>query len=245
MNDKWRQTVKPFIKALVFASSITTPITAQAESITLNLYALGIRAGTIQINGAENSKSYALNGVLTSSVLLKLIRDIGFNGTASGKVRNGRYQSKKYSGRARTGSSSSVVQMHWNGSTPVLDTYKPGREKRSYDINPSKQKGTVDLLTGAYSTFTARPIDKLCDTTQHMFDGRRRTLIKLDKARISGKIATCTGVYKRVAGFSPGKMQKRVNFPFTMRYEQQNDGLYHFKDFTADATFGKIRAIRK
>jgi hypothetical protein len=245
MNNRWRQTLRPFIKALVFASSITTPIAAQAETLTINLYALGIRAGTIQISGTENSKSYTLNGVLTSSVLLKLIKDIGFNGTASGKVHNGRYQSKKYIGRARTGSRSSVVQMRWNGSTPVLESYKPGRAKRSYDINPSKQTGTVDLLTGAYSTFIARPIDKLCDTTQHMFDGRRRTLIELDKAQVSGKIATCTGLYKRVAGFSQKNMQKRVNFPFSMRYEQQNDGLYHFKDFTADATFGKIRAIRK
>ena len=237
--------MKPFIHTLAVVGSMTVPLTAQAEAITLNLYALGIRAGTISINGAEKGSSYAINGAVTPSAILKLVKDIGFNGTASGSIRNEDYQSKKYAGHLRTGKRNSIVKMHWKGRTPVVDSYQPAREKRNYDIAPSKQAGVIDLLTAGYATFRSRPADKLCNTTYKMFDGRRRSEINLNKPAISGKTATCTGNYKRIAGFSPHDMQKRVNFPFTMHYVQQDDGTYRFKDFTADATFGKIRAVRK
>ncbi|MBL4751964.1 MAG: hypothetical protein JKX71_15545 [Amylibacter sp.] len=237
--------MKTLLTTLTTVGSLCLPISAQAEAITLNLYAIGIRAGTIRINGAEKGNAYALNGIVTPSALLRLIKDIGFNGTASGRIKNGQYQTRKYAGNVRTGNGSSTVKMHWRRRAPVVDSYKPGREKRDYDISPSKQVGTVDLLTAAYATFVSRPLDKLCNTTHKMFDGRRRTQIRLNAPKISGKTATCSGAYQRVAGFSAHDMQKRVNFPFTMRYVLQDDGMYHFKDFTADATFGKIRAIRK
>ena len=135
--------------------------------------------------------------------------------------------------------------MHWNGKKPVVDKYQPAREKRSYDIVPAKQTGTMDLLTAAYSTFKTTSADSLCNTVHDMFDGRRRSKLILAKPKISGKTATCAGTYKRVAGFSPSQMQKKVNFPFSLRYEQMDDGNYRFMEFTANATFGKIRATRK
>jgi hypothetical protein len=237
--------MKPIIQTFALMGSLAMPLAVNAEVITLNLYAIGIKAGTISINSAENGRSYALRGAVTPTRLLKMIKDIGFNGTASGVVKDGTYQTRKYAGIVRTGNGSSNVKMRWRGRTPILDSYKPGREKRSYDIIPSKQVGTIDLLTAAYATFTSRPADKLCNATHKMFDGRRRSQITLGTPKISGKTATCSGTYKRVAGFSPSDMQKRVNFPFTIRYVQQDDGTYRFQDFTADATFGKIRAVRR
>ena len=241
----WSKRMKSLLHTLTLAGCIALPVSAQAEIITLKLYAIGIKAGTISINATEKGNSYAVNGRVTPSALLKLIKEIGFTGSASGRVKNGVYQSKKYAGHLNTGNRQSIVKMHWKGRTPVVDSYQPSREKRPYDIAPSKQVGTKDLLTAGYATFKSRPIDKLCNTTHDMFDGRRRSKITLGKPVIKGSIATCAGSYKRIAGFSPHDMQKRVNFPFTIHYVQQNDGTYRFNDFSADATFGKIRAIRK
>jgi hypothetical protein len=155
------------------------------------------------------------------------------------------FYSKKYLGNARTGSRNSKVKMHWSSKRPVVDTYTPTREKRNYDITPSKQGGTMDLLTAAYVTFKTVAAKDLCNVTHKMFDGRRRSQLSLGKPKVSGKIATCSGNYKRIAGFSPHQLKKGVNFPFTMYYEQQDDGNYRFKVFTSAATFGKIRAVRK
>lgn len=241
----WSKRMKSLLHTLILVGSIAMPVSAQAEIITIKLYAIGIKAGTISINATENGQYYAVNGRVTPSALLKVIKEIGFTGSASGKVDNGIYQSKKYAGHLNTGNRQSIVKMHWKGRIPFVDNYQPERARRPYDIVPSKQIGTKDLLTAGYATFKSRSIDKLCNTTHDMFDGRRRSKITLGKPVVKGSIATCTGNYKRIAGFSPNDMQKRVNFPFTIHYVQQNDGTYRFNDFSADATFGKIRAIRK
>jgi len=237
--------MKHILSALALTGSLAIPATGQAENITMNLYAIGIKAGSITVNGAEKGNAYALRGLVAPSFLLKLVKEIGFSGSAYGTVRNDQYQSRRYAGNIINGKQRSEVRMHWRGRTPVLDSYKPGREKRSYDINPSRQVGVVDLLTAAYATFKSRRIENLCNATHKMFDGRRRSQISLGAPEVSGKTATCAGKYTRVAGFSPNEMQKRVNFPFVMYYELQDDGMYRFKEFIADATFGKIKAYRR
>jgi hypothetical protein len=237
--------MKPIMQTLAIVTGLTIPIAAHAEKITLNLYAYGIRAGTISVNGAQSDTAYSVNGLITPSFLLKTFKDVGYSGKATGRISKAAFQSRTYAGNARTGSRNSIVKMHWKGNRPVVDRYSPERERRDYDISPSKQSGTKDLLTAAYLTFKAADAEHLCNATHKMFDGRRRTLITLGTPKITGKTATCTGSYKRVAGFSAHQMTKGVNFPFTMYYEQQDDGTYRFKEFTSAATFGKIRAVRR
>ncbi len=237
--------MKSIAQTLCLVTAITLPVSAQAENITLKLYAYGLKAGTISINGAENTAAYSVKGLLSPSRLLKTFKDVGYTGSAAGTIRKGAYFTRRYSGHARTGSRNSIVKMHWKGASPIVDRYSPERERRDYDITPSKQTGTKDLLTAAYITFKTVTRDDLCNITHDMFDGRRRSQISLNAPKISGDIAICTGSYKRIAGFSAHQMQKGVNFPFTMRYERQNDGTYRFQEFTSEATFGKIRAIRK
>lgn len=237
--------MKPFLYTLALAGSMAMPLSVQAENIKLKFYAFGIRAGTITVNGTETRNSYSLKGAVSPTLLLRKFKNVGFNGYASGRTKNGEFYSERYAGNARTGSHNSTVKIRWSGKTPIVEKYAPQRVKRPYDINPSAQANTKDLLTSAYAVFKTVSADKLCNVTHKMFDGRRRTQINLGTPKISGKIATCNGTYKRVAGFSPNQMQKKVNFPFTMYYERQDDGYYRFKEFTAAATFGKIRAIRK
>jgi len=237
--------MKLIAQSLTFMGSLALAPQAQAENIRLNLYAFGIKAGTISINAAETPTAYALNGAVVPTSLLKKIKDIGYTGSASGKIKNNVFAVRKYAGNARTGSRNSIVDMQWKNGRPVLNSYKPERERRDYDITPSKQTGTTDLLTSAYVTFKTTSADVLCNSKRKMFDGRRVSELSLGAPQISGTTATCSGNYKRLAGFSPSKMKKKVNFPFSVRYEQLDDGTYRFQEFTAEASIGKIRATRK
>ncbi len=237
--------MKPIVQTLALITGLTLPVSASAENITLNLYAYGIKAGTISVNGAENASAYSVKGLLSPSVVLKTFKDVGYKGASSGRISKGKFYTRKYDGHARTGSRNSIVKMRWKNNRPIVDRYSPERERRDYDITPSKQVGTKDLLTAAYLTFRTVTADNLCNVTHKMFDGRRRSQIHLGKPVIAGKTAVCSGSYKRVAGFSAHQMTKGVNFPFTMYYDQQDDGTYRFKEFTSAATFGKIRAVRK
>ncbi|KAB7616168.1 DUF3108 domain-containing protein [Amylibacter sp. SFDW26] len=237
--------MKSIVQSLSLIGALSFTTGAYAENINLNLYAFGIKAGTITVNAAETPDAYAVRGAVTPTKLLKKIKDIGYTGSATGVVKKDALQVRKYSGNARTGSRNSVVKMRWKGSRPIVDTYNPERARRDYDLTPSKQTGTIDLLSSAYLTFKTATPETLCNSRRKMFDGRRLSELSLGKPKISGTTATCNGNYKRLAGFSPDKMKKKVNFPFSVRYEQNDDGTYRFQEFTADASIGKIRATRK
>ena len=56
--------MKPIVQTLALITGLTLPISAQAENITLKLYAYGIKAGTIIVNGNETASAYAVKGVL-------------------------------------------------------------------------------------------------------------------------------------------------------------------------------------
>ena len=77
--------MKSILQTAVLIGGLTTPVSVYAENITLNFYALGIRAGTITVNGAENASNYSVKGAVIPTSLLKAFKDVGYSGSASGK----------------------------------------------------------------------------------------------------------------------------------------------------------------
>ena len=218
---------------------------AQAQSHIFKLYIKGIKAGTISTTAKKNATGYSLSGAIKPSIFLRLLRDVGYVGKASGNYSGASYSPGKYTGHTKTGSRTSTVKMRFTKGKPIVDAYLPSRAKRGYDINPAAQKGTLDLLTAAHSVFEDSAAKDLCNRIIAMFDGRRRSKLTLSKPKKSGSRATCSGKYTRIAGFSPHDMQKRVNFPFSLVYEQQNDGNYRLMSFHTQTTFGNAKAVRK
>jgi hypothetical protein len=55
----------------------------------------------------------------------------------------------------------------------------------------------------------------------------------------------CQGVYQRVAGYSPGDMEERSEFPFTLFLRQGRDGWLAVTGFSTATTFGDVTARRR
>lgn len=241
--------MQPFTKNLCALALLTLAIPAIAnasETHVFNLYILGFRAGTISTAINKKGSNYALSGKVQPTAFLRKLRDVGYAGTTYGRFGKGHtYSPSKYTGNMRTGSRTSTVKMHWSKGRPNVDAYTPGREPRPYDIKPSAQKGTMDLLSSLHSVFEDSTKAELCGRTIPMFDGRRRTKLTLSKPNFSGVKGICKGTYSRVAGFSPEDMKERVNFPFTLLYEQQDDGNYRLKSLSTTTTFGKASLVRR
>lgn len=244
----------PFIKrfTLAFCLSVLTlssfgapVVAAPSESHVFNLYIRGFRAGTISTAVRKTKTGYALAGAVQPTRFLRRLRDVGYKGTASGTYKGNKYRPRKYTGNIKTGSRTSVVKMRWRNGRPIVDSYEPSREKRSYDINPSAQTGTIDLLSALHSVFEDSARADLCNRTLPMFDGRRRSKLTLSKPKMTEEGATCAGTYTRVAGFSPADLKKRVNFPFTLVYQLQDDETFRLMSFHTQTTFGKASAVRR
>jgi len=234
--------------ALIIGTLMALPqptLAASSQSHVFNLYIKGWKAGTISTAAKKTTKRYALSGNINPSALLRMLRDVGYNGTASGSYSGAKYRPAKYTGHIKTGKRNSTVKMRFVKGKPIVDSYLPSREKRKYDITPEKQKGVIDLLTAAHSVFEDSTAKGLCNRTIPMFDGRRRSKLTLSKPKKTSKGATCRGKYTRLKGFSPHDMQKRVNFPFTLVYDQKDDGNYRLMSFHTKTTFGDAKAVRK
>ncbi len=227
-----------------FTIALPAPVFS-SENHIFNLYIRGIKAGTISTATNKNGVFYAVSGAIHPTAFLRTLRDVGYEGAVSGSYKGTRYRPRKYQGNTKTGSRNSVVSIRYSNGMPVVESYLPEREKRDYDIEPSAQKGTLDLLTAAYSVFEDSPVSKLCNRSVQMFDGRRRSRLAVGSPEIGNDGITCQGSYTRVAGFSPAALQKRVNFPFTLAYEQQEDGKYRLMSFSTTTTFGPAEALRK
>ena len=223
----------------------STLMAAQSQSHVFNLYIRGFKAGTISTAAKKTATNYALAGSVKPSAFLRLLRDVGFKGTASGRYSGTSYHPAKYTRNIKTGSDTSTVKMRFRNGRPIVESYLPGREKRSYDIDPAAQRGAIDLLSALHSVFEDTNLAGLCNRTIHMFDGRRRSKLTLSKPKNSNGNTSCAGKYSRVAGFSPRDMQKRVNFPFTLVYDQLDDETYRLMSFHAETTFGSAKAVRK
>lgn len=231
--------------AMMLATSMAPAQPAQSQSHVFNLYIKGFKAGTIATAAKKTKTAYALSGKVAPTAFLRLLRDIGYTGSASGSFSGVKYRPRKYAAHIKTGSDTSTVKMRYIKGKPVVDAYAPGRAPRDYDIKPSAQRGTVDLLTALHMVFENTSAGALCNRIIPMFDGRRRSKLTLSKPKKSGKGATCSGKYTRVAGFSPHDMQKKVNFPFTLVYDRLDDGNYRLMSFHTETTFGRAKAVRK
>jgi hypothetical protein len=128
---------------------------------------------------------------------------------------------------------------------PVSTVADPPRKPRDYDVDPSRQKGTYDPLTMIYSTL--RDVDQAdaCKLNQQMFDGRRLSEIVLGAPKVDGDTITCSGVYRRLAGFSPKDMAERREFPFSFRYKAAGNGRFRVERISTASLFGKVVIKRK
>ncbi|MCP5072812.1 MAG: DUF3108 domain-containing protein [Rhodobacteraceae bacterium] len=215
------------------------------ESHVFDLFVRGFKAGSISASTNMNDTHYATSGSVQPTPFLRKLRDIGYQGSVWGTYAGFNFKPAKYSGNTKTGSRHSRVAMRFSHGRPIVDSYRPERDPRDYDIDPSAQHGTVDPLTAAYSIFADSPVSKLCNRSIQMFDGRRRSRLTVASPRPGPDGLTCKGTYTRVAGFSPSAMQKRVNFPFTLVYDQQDDGTYQLMSFSTTTTFGAAKAERR
>ena len=107
-----------------------------------------------------------------------------------------------------------------------------------------KQVGTIDPMTAIFAAFRDRSRDQLCKGDLEIYDGKTRASLKLTPGDITKDSASCTGEYKRVAGFSDDKMAKGTTFPLQIDYQRVGD-IYQVRNLTIQSTRGRAQFSRR
>lgn len=211
----------------------------QTDSAQFDLQLRGISAGTLALSGAIEGAGYAASGRLQSAGLVAWLRKISYDARASGSLRAGKFTPHRYEEKADTGRRRTEAVMDYRAGVPQLKVYNPPRAPQDQDIDPASQGGTVDPLTAAYATLRDIPADQACQLQLTLFDGKRRSQIRLSDPRPAEGGLTCAGEYRRLQGFSADDMAEKSRFPFTLHYRDLGDGRLRVTQVTMDTIYGK------
>ncbi|MEI4469865.1 DUF3108 domain-containing protein [Frigidibacter sp. MR17.24] len=218
----------------------------QSDSATFGLSLLGLSAGTLQIEGRIEGGAYAVSGRLQSGGLVAMIRKISYDAQAQGRVRDGRFTPQRYAESADTGRRKTRAVMDYAAGVPQVKEYDPPRRAKDPKVDPAGQGGTVDPLTAAYAVLRDVAPEGACDLSLDLFDGERRTAVRLSNPRPHrGGGLSCDGEYRRVAGFDADDMAEASRFPFTLVYVPLSDGRLRVSEVSMDTIYGKGRLTRR
>ncbi|MEM6594115.1 MAG: DUF3108 domain-containing protein [Pseudomonadota bacterium] len=222
--------------SLVFAG----PALAEGRTdAVFNVSIRGLSAGMLSVRGVEQAGRYETTGVLQSGGLLGLVASLKYSAKASGAVRGARFSPARYDEDADTGKRKSRTTMTYAGGVPKVVAGTTGT------LSPASQKGTVDPQTAIYAAFRDVDADQVCKLDVQMFDGKRRSQVRLRSPRPDGNLILCNGEYRRLAGFSDADMAEKTRFPFNLYYAKTAEGRYRVERVVTETLYGTAVMTRR
>jgi uncharacterized protein DUF3108 len=241
--------LKPLKRTLVALAIGGVGLTAGTARADINqvydVSVRGLNVGILTMASNEQGNAYTATGGITSRGLVGALFPFTLSGTASGRVlAPGKLQPVAYKGLQEDGSKRRDITMRYEGGVPSYVEWVPKRKVRKHDVRPKAQGGTLDPLSAAFAILKPLPQEVACDRTIEIYDGAKRSRIRVGAARQANGGVQCDGVYSRVAGFSPKQMAEHVDFPFTVQYDIR-DGKLVIRSVELDSVIGRASLRRR
>jgi len=218
--------------------SLATPLSAQ-DQLRLDVLFRGLTVAEITLAARESDEAYALAGRVQATGFASIFARVRFQMQAEGRMRGTVPEPRRYAEDVDTGRRASSVEISFAGDLPEIlrQSPPPGPEAEP----PAAAAGTVDPLSALWRV--VRGGAEPCDWTLQVYDGARRSEIGLGPATGTGPLS-CSGHYRRIAGFPAADMAERQDFPFVARYETRG-GAFVLTEVEAASLLGPIRIVRR
>lgn len=233
---------------LLFAAlvSVTAAVAAAqtTHTATYDLKLSGVRAGVVSFSAVEDGRQYSAAARAQSSGLVSLVRNFSYDARATGRITSRGFIPTRYQESADTGERVSRAVMEYVGGVPQVKAYDPPQERRSRDVDPATQGGTVDPMTALFALLRDVPRAEVCRLDVPIFDGRRASRVTTSGPKAQGERIVCEGEYRRVAGFSSRQMREKARFPFSITYAPAGDR-YRVERISIDTLYGRATLDRR
>ena len=239
------------VQRLVLALLLSVCAGAVQAAETRSSYRMtlaGLTVGSLDIAGEENGRSYAVSTAIRSRNLAGILAPVRYTPRARGRLArsSGVTQFEPSSSREdSTGARPRLSELNWINSTPEVTEYKAEGPQGQTPASPAAQLGARDPATMLWALF--RPVSEtdVCRSGGRVFDGYRAAVVEFAPPQVSGATRTCTGLYRRTAGWTAERMAKRPTNRMEAIYDQRSDGLWQITRLTLDTRFGPLRLIRQ
>ena len=167
----------PIRSAACLAFALVLAPAARAEEAVFDFYMTGIRIGEVTLETEQTDGSYTAASRITTAGLIGVLADFWYNGAAEGELRDdGTVVPRRFVAKSKSPRAIRDTDIAWEGGTPVSVSVEPPRGSAP---EPSAQAGTLDPVSAGFAVLRAREPDRLCDTSVEVFDGSRRSRLKL------------------------------------------------------------------
>jgi Protein of unknown function (DUF3108) len=216
----------------------------QPGVVGYSVLAFGFRIGTLKMSSHQDASKYSVEARFRTTGLTRLLRDMGFVMTANGRRSGLAFSPLRYDEQVNTGQRTSSAQMRYVNSVPILSGGKVS-DGESVVLDPATQGGTIDPLTALFLVLRAQPGESLCRIDQPMFDGARRSQIRLMGKTTRGDTVICDGYFQRIAGYSAEDLANRREVAFEVTYQPGPNGLMQARDVRLQTTYGQVALTRR
>lgn len=222
----------------VLAAGLALPAAAETFDFTI----AGIKVGTLVMDGSESGGSYKATSRIDSAGVLGVLADFFFHGQATGTLKaDGTVVPARFTAESKSPRALRHTVVESKDGTPVKVSVEPPRQNQP---DPSTQAGTLDPVSAGFRLFRPVPAAQVCATTINIFDGSRRSQLKVAAPVANGTAITCEGTYARVAGEAHSMADKR-EFPFQLVFEKDAEGLAQLQRIEAPTNYGNAVIARR
>lgn len=211
---------------------------AAAEQAQFDVTLKGLRVAELVLTDSMADGRYRVQVTIRSDGVAGIVRRVRFQAQSDGAVANG-FTPQSYTETADTGRRQSRVEMVFDGGVPRVVTYASPRPDGPELLDPASQGGTLDPATALFAGLRDRPVGQGCAEDHAVFDGRRRSSYVL-----TGSGMTCTGTYRRIAGYTPAEMAERTQFAIEVTYATEGD-VMRVVEASVQTIYGKMRLKRR
>jgi hypothetical protein len=225
--------------ALGLLAALALPAAAQPASFDFTI--AGFKVGQVVMDSRNEGDRYAAAARVDTAGVVSVLADFYFDGQAQGTVgRDGRVVPHLFTAKSRSPRAERTTRVEWQGGTPVSVSVVPPRDGAP---EPSTQGGTVDPVSASFRLLSDAPADQVCNTTIDIFDGSRRSRLRIGAAQAAGEMLVCQGAYARIEGESHSLADLR-EFPFTLSFSRDGE-MARLQRIEAPTNFGKAVLSRR
>ncbi len=231
-----------FLRLLAFGIAVSAAAPAMPATTAYDFHIRGLRVGSLTLGSEQNGADYVATGRIDPSGFIALFADYFFDGTARGRVaRDGSVQPARYDAVSKSPRRLRNTEIRWQNGRPVHVSVVP---PRSTSPDPAAQVGALDPVSAGFQMFRDAPVGEICRATVDVFDGSRRSRLRLAAPTERGSELVCAGTFSQIEGeaHSAGQLEE---FPFTVVFRASGSGVAQLERIEAPTRYGNAVISRR
>lgn len=227
---------------VALALCLAATAAAGTEAMVFDVRIGGAKVAELAVTGEVAGGRYAAAATLRTTGLAAALRKVRYAARAEGRLTAAGPVPERTADEVETGRRRSAGGLAWAEGAVRADP-APGPATAAAGLPATDAAGAVDPLTALFFGLGDVAPENLCRYAATTFDGRRRAEVQL--ALRPGDDRACSGVFRRLSGYSAAEMAERAAFSFTLHYVPLPGGLFRPVRIETETLYGKAVLKRR